>query len=126
LAGAETGPPQRLDHGFGVALRGSGFVGSGDHQRYFSPRPSTRRPFLQSTQRTGAHFLVQLRQFPHHHRWSIAKNFNQVVQRPPESLCGFEQDQWESRGRRPPKQPQPLSSLPRQESERQKWAVDQS
>jgi hypothetical protein len=101
LAGAETGLPQRPDHGFSIILGGGSFRGRGDHQCYFPAWLGIRGPLNQGAERACAHFLMDLGQFAGHHDWPITKNFHEVLQGPPETLRRFKYNQWESSDRGP-------------------------
>jgi len=68
---------------------------------------------------------VDLGQFAQHDRGPIAENLDELLQRTLQTLGGFEDDERDTGGRRTGNQAQPLSSLSGQESEHEKWTIDQ-
>src|SRR5215207_8677872 len=69
---------------------------------------------------------MDLGELAQHHQWAIAKNLCELPQSPFQALRGFEDDERKTGGRGTGNEPQPLTSLSGQETEHEKWAVNQS
>jgi len=68
---------------------------------------------------------MDLGQLAQHHHWPIAKNLDELSQRTLESLRGLEDDERVTGGRGSGNQSQSHSSLSGQETEHEKWTIDQ-
>jgi len=77
----------------------------------------------QRAQRTDPHFLVHFCELSQNHRSPVAQNFHQFLQGWLNTPCGFEYDQREAGRCGTCNQSLPLTSLSRQEPERQEWAI---